>query len=142
MGKRTSTRDAILVFISAFREEYGISPTMREIAEGVGVSSPATIHRHIANLRKEGLLQDTAPCKSRNLVIKKQASITNGGEDADTHYICLKTNHGETVFVSCVANQGKISFTGKYFLKGAHNETGQIIACREINDSDYYSMLA
>ena len=142
MGKRTSTRDAILVFISAFREEYGISPTMREIADGVGVSSPATIHRHIANLRKEGLLQDTSPCKSRNLVIKKQASITNGGEDADTHYICLKTNHGETVFVSCVANQGKISFTGKYFLKGAHNETGQIIACREINDSDYYSMLA
>ncbi len=141
MGKKTSTRDAILAYISAYRDEHGISPTMREIAVGVGVSSPATIHRHITNLRKEGLLQDTMPCKSRNLVIKNRVSISTEKENADTHYICLKTNHGETVLVSCIAEQGKISFTGNYYLKGPHNETGQIIACREMNDADYYSML-
>ena len=40
-------------FVSAFTDDNGISPTMQEVADGVGVSK-ATVHRYISQLCDEG----------------------------------------------------------------------------------------
>src|SRR5213596_4001521 len=43
-------------FIAQFVEGHGYSPSFEEIGEGMGLSSLATVHKHITNLEKKGLL--------------------------------------------------------------------------------------
>ena len=43
-------------FISEFVQKNGYSPSFEEIGEGLELSSLATVHKHISNLEKKGLL--------------------------------------------------------------------------------------
>src|SRR5581483_8100198 len=43
-------------FISRFVAEKGYAPSFEEIGEGLGLNSLATVHKHISNLEKKGLL--------------------------------------------------------------------------------------
>ena len=43
-------------FISEFVQKNGYSPSYEEIREGLGLSSLATVHKHISNLEKKELL--------------------------------------------------------------------------------------
>jgi repressor LexA len=43
-------------YISEFVQKHGYSPSFEEIGEGLGLSSLATVHKHISNLEKKGLL--------------------------------------------------------------------------------------
>jgi repressor LexA len=43
-------------FISRFVAEHGYSPSFEEIAQGMELSSLATVHKHVTNLEKKGLL--------------------------------------------------------------------------------------
>src|SRR6266851_5963614 len=43
-------------FLSRFVAENGYSPSYEEIKVGMGLSSLATVHKHISNLEKKGLL--------------------------------------------------------------------------------------
>jgi repressor LexA len=43
-------------FISRFVAEHGYSPSFEEIAQGMDLSSLATVHKHVTNLEKKGLL--------------------------------------------------------------------------------------
>ena len=51
-----STRRAVYDFISIFSKEHGYAPTVREIAAGLGLCSPASVHRHMNSLAAEGML--------------------------------------------------------------------------------------
>ncbi len=57
----------ILDFIIAYRKEYNISPTLREIGDGVKLKSPASVQRHIVALISYGFLAHQ-PDKMRTLV--------------------------------------------------------------------------
>ncbi|HTZ96750.1 MAG TPA: transcriptional repressor LexA [Terriglobales bacterium] len=43
-------------FISEFVQKHNYSPSYDEIREGMGLNSLATVHKHITNLEKKGLL--------------------------------------------------------------------------------------
>src|SRR6201997_5420354 len=43
-------------FISRFVTENGYSPSFEEIGHGLKLNSLATVHKHISNLEKKGLL--------------------------------------------------------------------------------------
>lgn len=60
MNNMTKKQKIIFDFINSFIEENGYSPTVREIADGVGLKSPATVHTHISNLVDMGLLKKDA----------------------------------------------------------------------------------
>lgn len=47
----------ILRFLRDYIEKYGYSPTLGEIAEAMGVSSLATVHEHVQNLAKKGVIK-------------------------------------------------------------------------------------
>lgn len=49
-----NTRDRIVLFMQTFRAENGYPPSIRSIAEGVGLSSTNTVHTHLATLEREG----------------------------------------------------------------------------------------
>ncbi len=44
-------------WISEFVQKHGYSPSFEEIGEGLGLSSLATVHKHVSNLEKKGLLK-------------------------------------------------------------------------------------
>ncbi len=56
MSKLTKRQSEILKFVKEFIRDYDYSPSYREIADGVGVSSPATIHQHLQLLKSKGFL--------------------------------------------------------------------------------------
>ena len=62
------TRDDIYNFIKAFIERNGYSPSVREIATGVGVSSTNTVKYHKNWLTDDGLI-DYIPGMPRSLRI-------------------------------------------------------------------------
>src|SRR5947207_4951684 len=47
-------------------DQHGYPPTVREIGEAVGLASPSTVHAHLANLERAGLLRRD-PTKPRAL---------------------------------------------------------------------------
>jgi len=44
-------------FIAEFVQKHGYSPSFEEIGDGLQLSSLATVHKHITNLEKKGLLR-------------------------------------------------------------------------------------
>jgi len=53
----TSRQQEIWQFLAAYVDEHGYPPTVREIGDAVGLASPSTVHAHLANLERAGLLK-------------------------------------------------------------------------------------
>jgi repressor LexA len=53
----TKRQRQVYDFIAGFVQNKGYSPSFEEIGEGLGLSSLATVHKHITNLEKKGLLR-------------------------------------------------------------------------------------
>jgi repressor LexA len=53
----TKRQRQIYDFIADFVSRNGYSPSFEEIGDGMGLSSLATVHKHISNLEKKGLLK-------------------------------------------------------------------------------------
>ena len=62
----TGRQREIFDFVSEYVRERGYPPTVREIGEAVGLASPSTVHAHLANLERAGLLKRD-PTKPRAL---------------------------------------------------------------------------
>src|ERR671917_1151367 len=56
----------IFDFVIKYVDKHGYPPTVREIGEAVGLASPSTVHAHLANLERAGLLKRD-PTKPRAL---------------------------------------------------------------------------
>jgi repressor LexA len=56
----TKRQRDVLDFITHFIDERGYSPSLEEIAAGVGCSSIATVHKHLANLQAKGMIRRLA----------------------------------------------------------------------------------
>lgn len=59
----------ILEFVTEYMNENGYPPSIREICQGVGLSSTSTVHAHLETLKKNGLLEK-ADAKSRGIRVK------------------------------------------------------------------------
>ena len=58
MGKNLTKRQRqILDFINDFNTEHGFAPSLREIGDYFDLSSPATVHTHVENLKLKGFLK-------------------------------------------------------------------------------------
>lgn len=60
MSKR---QKEIYEYIKSFIAEHNYSPTIREIANGVGLKSSSTVHSHLDTMREKGYIDfvDTSP---------------------------------------------------------------------------------
>jgi len=52
----TKRQRQVYDYISEFVQKHGYSPSFEEIGDGLGLSSLATVHKHITNLEKKRLL--------------------------------------------------------------------------------------
>jgi repressor LexA len=62
----TARQQEIWNFLVEYVDRHGYPPTVREIGERVGLASPSTVHAHLANLERAGLLRRD-PTKPRAL---------------------------------------------------------------------------
>jgi repressor LexA len=62
----TGRQQEIWTFLTEYVDRHGYPPTVREIGEAVGLASPSTVHAHLANLERAGLLKRD-PTKPRAL---------------------------------------------------------------------------
>ena len=62
----TARQQEIWNFLVEYVDRHGYPPTVREIGEHVGLASPSTVHAHLANLERAGLLKRD-PTKPRAL---------------------------------------------------------------------------
>jgi repressor LexA len=62
----TARQQEIWNFLVEYVDRHGYPPTVREIGERVGLASPSTVHAHLANLERAGLLKRD-PTKPRAL---------------------------------------------------------------------------
>ncbi|MDX6388047.1 MAG: repressor LexA [Gaiellaceae bacterium] len=53
----TGRQQEIWDFLVDYVDAHGYPPTVREIGEAVGLASPSTVHAHLANLERAGLLK-------------------------------------------------------------------------------------
>jgi len=73
----TKRQRDVLDFIGRFIERHGYSPSLEEMAHGIGCSSLATIHKHLARLEAKGMIRRTANC-SRSVEPCTADSSTGG----------------------------------------------------------------
>jgi repressor LexA len=62
----TARQQEIWQFLVEYVDGHGYPPTVREIGERVGLASPSTVHAHLANLERVGLIRRD-PTKPRAL---------------------------------------------------------------------------
>ena len=68
----TGRQQEIWTFLVDYVDRHGYPPTVREIGEAVGLASPSTVHAHLANLERAGLLRRD-PTKPRALELSGRA---------------------------------------------------------------------
>jgi repressor LexA len=71
--KLTKRQQEIFDFIKRYSAKHGYPPTVRDIGKAIGLGSPSTVHAHLANLEKLGLLRRD-PSKPRALELLRDAA--------------------------------------------------------------------
>lgn len=61
-------RQKILAFIRSYHAKHGYSPTIQEIAEGVGLVSPNATRNHLHRLAEQGFITIT-PSIARGIAL-------------------------------------------------------------------------
>ena len=74
----TKRQKEIFEFVKRYSAKHGYPPTVRDIGKAIGLTSSSTVHAHLANLEKLGMLRRD-PSKPRAielLVDKAKAAVT------------------------------------------------------------------
>lgn len=74
----TKRQQEIIDFIKRYAEDHGYPPTVRDIGRAVGLASSSTVHAHLANLERLGLLRRD-PTKPRAMELLDRAGALARG---------------------------------------------------------------
>ena len=78
----TARQQEIWQFLVAYVDGHGYPPTVREIGESVGLASPSTVHAHLANLERAGLIRrDPTKPRAIELVGQRRVQAPAPGEE-------------------------------------------------------------
>ena len=75
--KLTQRQAEIVDFIKKYSAKYGYPPTVRDIGKAIGLTSSSTVHAHLANLERAGLLRrDPSKPRAIELLVDKAKRVT------------------------------------------------------------------
>lgn len=81
----TERQQEIWQFLVEYVEGHGYPPTVREIGDAVGLASPSTVHAHLANLERAGLIhRDPTKPRAIELVGRRKAADDDRGRAVPT----------------------------------------------------------
>ena len=120
--KLTRRQQEIFDFIKRYSARHGYPPTVRDIGTAIGLTSSSTVHAHLANLERIGLLRrDPTKPRALELLVKgakrvvQPAGLPVVGRVAAGEPILAEENIEEYVNVPPLAG----GETGDYLLRGA-----------------------
>jgi len=74
----TKRQNDILTYIKEYMVKHGYPPTIREIGKALDISSPATIHAHLQNLEKKGVIRKGgSKNRALELLVKNEFDTRN-----------------------------------------------------------------
>ena len=74
--KLTKRQQEIFEFIKRYSAEHGYPPTVRDIGQAIGLTSSSTVHAHLANLERLGVLRrDPTKPRAMEVLIDKAKQI-------------------------------------------------------------------
>jgi repressor LexA len=74
----TKRQQEIFDFIKRYGSEHGYPPTVRDIGKAIGLTSSSTVHAHLANLEKLGLLRrDPTKPRALELLVDKAKEVVS-----------------------------------------------------------------
>ena len=80
----TARQQEIWQFLVDYVDRHGYPPTVREIGEAVGLASPSTVHAHLANLERAGLLRrDPTKPRALDLIGHRRESRAEPAREAE-----------------------------------------------------------
>jgi repressor LexA len=69
----TKRQQEVFDFVKRYSSEHGYPPTVRDIGKAIGLTSSSTVHAHLSNLEKIGLLRRD-PSKPRAIELLKDTA--------------------------------------------------------------------
>ena len=84
----TSRQQEIWQFLAEYVDGHGYPPTVREIGDAVGLASPSTVHAHLANLERAGLLRRD-PTKPRAIELVGRPRGDSAGSQQEPNLLPL-----------------------------------------------------
>ena len=78
----TARQQEIWQFLVTYVDGHGYPPTVREIGEEVGLASPSTVHAHLANLERVGLIKRD-PSKPRAIELTGHRRVVAASSESD-----------------------------------------------------------
>jgi repressor LexA len=79
----TDRQQQIWNYLVEYVDAHGYPPTVREIGEEVGLASPSTVHAHLANLERAGLLRrDPTKPRALELIGRERMAANTAAEPA------------------------------------------------------------
>jgi repressor LexA len=80
----TARQQEIWNYLVEYVDLHGYPPTVREIGEQVGLASPSTVHAHLANLERAGLLKrDPTKPRALELIGRERHEVEAAAEPVD-----------------------------------------------------------
>src|SRR4051794_6627716 len=74
----TKRQQEIFDFIKRYGSEHGYPPTVRDIGKAIGLTSSSTVHAHLANLEKIGMLRrDPTKPRALELLVDKAKEVVS-----------------------------------------------------------------
>ena len=80
MDDLTKKQSEVLKFVKEFMVSHGYPPTVREIGEALGLSSPATTHSHLKGLEEKGYIRKNGS-KNRAIELLVDNEYANKNEE-------------------------------------------------------------
>ena len=142
----TKRQQEIFDFIKKYSAKYGYPPTVRDIGKAIGLTSSSTVHAHLANLEKIGLLRrdPTKPRAIELLVDKAKRAVSGGlpvvGQVAAGSPVLAEENIEEYVQVPELAggDDGEflLNITGDSMIKaGIHDGDHVVVRSQDTADN-------
>ena len=92
----TARQQEIWNYLVEYVDRHGYPPTVREIGEHVGLASPSTVHAHLANLERAGLLRrDPTKPRALELIGRERREVGRRDEAAEARDVARLPLVGE-----------------------------------------------
>lgn len=128
----TPRQAEILAYITEYSEERGYAPTLQEIGDRFGLSSVATVHKHVSHLVEKGYLKRERRNASRDLAVV-------GGDGGSLVAVPLLGTVAAGLPIEAVAEQEEIALPESWLGRGrtyALRVRGDSMIDEQIRDGD------
>ncbi|MBI3758255.1 MAG: transcriptional repressor LexA [Deltaproteobacteria bacterium] len=133
MATLTKRQKQLIDFLENYIEEHGYAPTLAEVGQYFGLSSLATVHKHLKNLEDKGFIRRT---HNHSRALEIASNVTGNG----AHQIALLGQVAAGLPIEAIEGQDTITVPDEFVRRDSTfclRVKGQSMVDEGIRDGDY-----